>query len=206
MQALSTRWHFTFALCCHSTKTCAQIANLPNSTQLGALSTIPSSYIQVRTVVWECGKRQTTRQTQTQTETQTKTCVSSIHFASSTTHAECNNGLHSAFTTFINTRPVRLGRFGFFNFGSIRFSISSIRFRFFSSFGICRPPQCKSIPVCENTKRESIDFHKKFQIKYIDRAHLMWSYSSHLVWSTPSHSAWLVPLTICHNYEEVKNR
>jgi len=32
----STRWHFTFTLCCHSNETRALIANLPNSAQLGS--------------------------------------------------------------------------------------------------------------------------------------------------------------------------
>ena len=45
-------------------------------------------------------------------------------------------------------------------------SISSTRFQFFG-FGIHRPPQCKSILVCENSKMESIKFHKKFL--YIDQ-------------------------------------
>ena len=55
-----------------------------------------------------------------------------------------------------------------FRFDSIRFSISSTQFRFFG-FDIPTPPQCKSILVCENTKTESINFHRKFQLKYIDR-------------------------------------
>jgi len=96
---------------------------------------------------------------------------------------------------------VGLDRFGFFNFGSIRFSFQSqvLSFVFFDS-AIRTPPQCKSIPMCENTKTESINFHKKFQLKYIDRPRLLWrSYSSHLVWSAPSHSAWWVPLSISHN-------
>jgi len=47
---------------------------------------------------------------------------------------------------------------------------------------------------------ESINFHKKFQLKFIDRPRLVWRrYSSQWVWSTPSHSAWWVPLLICHN-------
>ena len=33
----STRWHFAFALCCHSNATRAPIANSPNSTQLGGI-------------------------------------------------------------------------------------------------------------------------------------------------------------------------
>jgi len=46
-------------------------------------------------------------------------------------------------------------------------SVWIFRFRFgFQSqvldFGIRTPPQCKSILVCENTKMESINFHKSF--------------------------------------------
>jgi len=33
----STRWHFTFALCCHSNATRAPIANPPHSVQLGGI-------------------------------------------------------------------------------------------------------------------------------------------------------------------------
>jgi len=50
---------------------------------------MPPSYIRVRAVVWAYGRGQTDRQTDTQTDTQTR--VSTIHFASSTTHAKCNN-------------------------------------------------------------------------------------------------------------------
>jgi len=50
-----------------------------------------------------------------------------------------------------------------YNFGLIRFGFQSqvLGFGFFS-FGILTPPQCKSILVCENTKMESINFHKSF--------------------------------------------
>ena len=60
----------------------APIANPPNSAQLGlgAASTMPPSYIRVRAVVWAYGLGQT--------DTQTR--VTTIHFASSTTHAKCN--------------------------------------------------------------------------------------------------------------------
>jgi len=61
----STRWHFAFALSCHSNETCAPIANLHNSIQSGAPSTILPSYIRVRAVVWACGQGQTDRHTQT---------------------------------------------------------------------------------------------------------------------------------------------
>jgi len=47
------------------------------------------SYIRVRAVVWAYGRGQSDRQTDTQTDTQTR--VTTIHFASSTTHAKCNN-------------------------------------------------------------------------------------------------------------------
>jgi len=43
------------------------------------------SYIRVRAVVWAYGRGQTDRQTDTQTR------VTTIHFASSTTHAKCKN-------------------------------------------------------------------------------------------------------------------
>jgi len=33
--SLNTRWHFAFALCCHSNETRSPIANSPNSAQLG---------------------------------------------------------------------------------------------------------------------------------------------------------------------------
>ena len=57
----STRWHFAFALCCHSNKTRAPIANPPNSAQLGSTPTIPPSYIRVHAVVWARGYGQTHR-------------------------------------------------------------------------------------------------------------------------------------------------
>jgi len=52
---------------------------------------MPPSYIRVRAVVWVYGRGQTDRQTDTQTDTQTR--VTTIHFASSTTHAKCNKML-----------------------------------------------------------------------------------------------------------------
>ena len=58
---------------------------------------------------------------------------------------------------------VGLGRFGFFNFGSVfnlKYSVS-----FFFGFGVHTPPQCKSILVCENTKTESINFPQKVSVK-----------------------------------------
>jgi len=50
-----------------------------------AASTTPPSYIRVRAIVFACGRGQTDRQTDRQTH------VTTIHFASSTTHAKCNN-------------------------------------------------------------------------------------------------------------------
>ena len=78
-------------------------------------------------------------------------------------------------------RWVGLGRFGFFKFGSIRFRFQSqvLGFGFFG-FRICTPPQCKSIPLCENTNTESTNFDKKFHLKHTDRPRWVWrSYSSH---------------------------
>jgi len=51
------------------------------------------SYIWVRAVVWAYGRGQTDRHTDRQTDrqTDTQTRVTTIHFASSTTHAKCNN-------------------------------------------------------------------------------------------------------------------
>jgi len=51
------------ALCCHSNKIRAPIANLPNTAQLEGTPAIPPSYIWVRAVVWECSKAQTDRHT-----------------------------------------------------------------------------------------------------------------------------------------------
>ena len=69
-----------FALCCHSNATRASIANLPNSAQLGgclyhALKLHPGPCSNVG--IWP------------QTDTQTR--MTTIHFASSTTHAKCNH-------------------------------------------------------------------------------------------------------------------
>jgi len=66
--------------CCHSNATRALIANPPNSAQLGAAPTTTPSYIWVRAVVSACGRGQTDKQTR----------MTTIHFASSTTHAKCN--------------------------------------------------------------------------------------------------------------------
>ena len=53
--SIGSRWHFAFALCCHSNETRALIGNPPNSTQLDGTPTIPSSYIWVLTAVGERG-------------------------------------------------------------------------------------------------------------------------------------------------------
>jgi len=73
------------ALCCHSNETRAPIANPPNNAQREGTPTIPPSYIRVRAVVWECGEGQT----DTHRQTHTQTDITTIHFASSTTHAKC---------------------------------------------------------------------------------------------------------------------
>jgi len=116
-----------------------------------------------------------------------------------------NNG-HLAVNQYYNTiivlsvikiQKCLIDQFAFFNFGLIRFSISSTRFRFFD-FGIRTPPRCKSILVCENTKTQWINLDEKFQLQYIDRPCRVWrSYSSH--------SAWSVCLLICHSSEPFNN-
>jgi len=82
------------ALCCHSNATRAPIANPPNSAQLGGslyhapkLHPGPCSSVGIRP--------RTDRHTDTQThrQTDTQTCVTTIHFASSMTHAKCKNSL-----------------------------------------------------------------------------------------------------------------
>ena len=51
---------------------------------------MPLSYIRVRAVVWAYGRGQTDKQRHTDKQTDTQTRVTTIHFASSTTHAKCN--------------------------------------------------------------------------------------------------------------------
>ena len=51
------------ALCCHSNKTRAPIANPPNGAQLEGSRYHSPAYIRVRAVVWECGERQIDIQT-----------------------------------------------------------------------------------------------------------------------------------------------
>jgi len=66
-----------------------------------------------------------------------------------------------------------LGRFRFCNFGSILFGFQSqILSLCYISFSIRTSPQC--ILVCENTKTESINSDKKFQLKYTDRSRRVW--------------------------------
>jgi len=72
------------ALCCHSNKTHAPTANLPNSAQLEGtpyhspnLHTGPCSSV---------GMRQWTHR-----QADTQTAVTNIHFASATPHVKCNN-------------------------------------------------------------------------------------------------------------------
>ena len=70
-------------------ETRAAITNPSNSIQLEGTPYHSPSYIRVRAVVFACGQGQTDRHTDRQTHTQTR--VTTIHFASSTTHAQCNN-------------------------------------------------------------------------------------------------------------------
>ena len=56
---------------------------------LGASPTTSPSYIRVRAIVWTCSRGQTHTEPHRQTDTQTR--VTTIHFASSSTHAKCNN-------------------------------------------------------------------------------------------------------------------
>ena len=81
-QRVHTPRKLGFALRCHSNATRAPIANRPNSAQLGdslyhapKLHTGPCSSVGVRP----------------RTDTHTETRVTTIHFASSTTHAKCND-------------------------------------------------------------------------------------------------------------------
>jgi len=69
-----------FMLCCHSNATHAPIANPPNSAQLG-----DSPYHSSMLHPGPCNNVGIRPQTDTQTR------VTTIHFASSTTHAKCND-------------------------------------------------------------------------------------------------------------------
>jgi len=74
--------------CCHSNTTRASIANPPNSEQLGGIPHhSPKLYLGPCNSV---GMRPRT-DTQTDRQTHSQTRVTTIHFASSTTHAKCNN-------------------------------------------------------------------------------------------------------------------
>jgi len=64
----------------HNNETRSPIANPPNCAQLRETPYHSPTYVQVRAVVWAFGDGQT--------DTQMR--VTSIHFASSTTHAKCN--------------------------------------------------------------------------------------------------------------------
>jgi len=93
----STRWHFTFVLCCHSNETRSPIANAPNSAQSAQQCTtrehplpFPPSYIRVSAVLWACSDSQTNTHRQTDRQTDTQMHVTNIHFTSSTTRAKCN--------------------------------------------------------------------------------------------------------------------
>ena len=72
-----------FALCCHSNATRAPITNRPNSAQLGG-----SLYHAAKLHPGPCSSVGVPPRTDRQTDTQTR--VTTIHFASSTTHAKCN--------------------------------------------------------------------------------------------------------------------
>jgi len=89
-----------------ATKPMHRLQIRPNShcTTRGTLCHSPS-YIRVRALVWECGRGQTHRHTDSQIDTQTR--VTNIHFASSTTHAKCNeqrqhHELQPNFTIIVN--------------------------------------------------------------------------------------------------------
>jgi len=73
------------ALCCHSDNT--RLANPSNSAQLGA----PLPFPQVTSgPVQHCGRAAADRHRHTGRQTDRQIRVTNIHFASSTTHAQCN--------------------------------------------------------------------------------------------------------------------
>jgi len=79
--------------CCHNNATSAPIANPPNSAQLGGIPY--HSPVSPKSHPGPCnsvGMRPRT-DTQTHKHTVTQTHVTTIHFASSTTHAKCNDQL-----------------------------------------------------------------------------------------------------------------
>jgi len=63
----STRWHIAFGLCCHSNESRAQIANLPNSAQLGG-----TPYHSSKLHPGPCSSVGMRRETGTQTDIQTR--------------------------------------------------------------------------------------------------------------------------------------
>jgi len=83
---LGSTTHF---YCCHSNATRAPIANPPNSAQLGGIP-----YHSRKVHPGPCNsvgmRPRTDRHRQTHTHTDTQTRATRIHFASSTTHAKCN--------------------------------------------------------------------------------------------------------------------
>jgi len=80
------RQHNAFSLCCRSNATRAPIVNPPNSAQLGGIP-----YHSFKLHPGPCNsvgmRSRTDRHTDRQTNTQTR--VTTIRFASSTTHAKC---------------------------------------------------------------------------------------------------------------------
>jgi len=68
--------------CCHSNATSAPIANLPNSAQLGGIP-----YHSAKLHPGPCNSVGI----RPRTDRQTQTCVTTIHFSWSTTHAKCND-------------------------------------------------------------------------------------------------------------------
>ena len=54
-----------FQQCYHSNATRAPIANPPNNAQLGGIPYTPPTYIQIRAIMWACGRGQTDTHTHT---------------------------------------------------------------------------------------------------------------------------------------------
>jgi len=81
-QCAHTLHKLGFAICCHSNATGAPIANPPNSAQLGgSLYHAPKLHLGPCSSVGDGVRRG---------QTHTQTCMTTIHFASSMTHAKCN--------------------------------------------------------------------------------------------------------------------
>jgi len=90
-RAVGLAWRITAGLChaflvFHSNATCAPIANPPNSAQLRGIP-----YHSPKLHPGPCNSVGMRPRTDRHTDTQTQTRVITIHFASSTTHAKCNN-------------------------------------------------------------------------------------------------------------------